>query len=408
MKKKMKVGIAALLCLAFALGSTITYLVVGSPYPPDVTRVKVNHPPLHEADYIVGVFNSTHYYAKNGTTGDYDYILSNFKTLLSNIIKDNTKIYIMEGDYWFTSYLTVTVHNVTIQGAGMKNTMFHANTSGGNTYNGGLINLLNCSNVELKDFGIHGHFSDGYCPQGLRGIQLVGTTHDCLVDSVYVTETNGTAIEITGNTWGSGTYPDDCPYDNTVQNCLIENIGYNPAGVAGEGNGIDIVDAYRNKILHNTIRNVAETQNGIDFYWNTHANLVEGNQIFDCSYGIAIERDSYGNHFNNTIVHNVITGTKITGIMLASWSDANSPEIKYNKIINNYIQSNMTPTGSGIRLDGYGTSEVYFNEFRGNTICDFGTTLSIPFFGIFLLNPDNSARSDFRADTPLSIPFFGI
>ena len=54
-------------------------------YVGDVTEVWVQ-PPFHESSYVVGVYNSTFYYAKNGTTGELEFIGTDLATVIDSAI----------------------------------------------------------------------------------------------------------------------------------------------------------------------------------------------------------------------------------------------------------------------------------------------------------------------------------
>ncbi|RLC74562.1 MAG: hypothetical protein DRJ03_31750 [Chloroflexi bacterium] len=130
MKKKMKVGIAVLLCLAFLLGSAVTQLVIGL-YPANVTTVWVNNPPLHEATYIIGVYNSTHYYAKNGTTGEIEFCGTDASQIIQQAGKNGGELIFKSGTYTVTTTIAFTGKGtnfgLTIKGENPRTTIIKWN-----------------------------------------------------------------------------------------------------------------------------------------------------------------------------------------------------------------------------------------------------------------------------------------
>ena len=75
---KLKTYLATILLITIVFVATLTY-VSSLPYIEDISEVWIQ-PPFHTANYIIDVYNSTHYCAKNGTTGEYQWFAT---TLLS-------------------------------------------------------------------------------------------------------------------------------------------------------------------------------------------------------------------------------------------------------------------------------------------------------------------------------------
>jgi len=71
--------------LIVVLCASSYYYGVSSSYVGTTSEVWVN-PPFSEASYVVGQYNSTYYYAKNGTTGNYDYLSSNASYVINSAI----------------------------------------------------------------------------------------------------------------------------------------------------------------------------------------------------------------------------------------------------------------------------------------------------------------------------------
>jgi hypothetical protein len=112
--------LAVFFVLGLTLGVIFGYRVVTSAYVGNVTQLWIN-PPLHEASYVVGVYNTTHYYAKNGTTGNYDFLSTNASYVINNAIGKLTgggTILIKEGTYNCSTYFT-SQPNLTLCGQGL-------------------------------------------------------------------------------------------------------------------------------------------------------------------------------------------------------------------------------------------------------------------------------------------------
>jgi len=80
---KLKTFVLVTAILLALLATSIQY--ARTIYVGNVTEVWVQ-PPLHEAGYVVGVYNSTYYYAKNGTTGEMDFIGTSLTTVINSAI----------------------------------------------------------------------------------------------------------------------------------------------------------------------------------------------------------------------------------------------------------------------------------------------------------------------------------
>jgi len=100
-KPNLKIVLATIFILGLTLGGIFGYRAAVGAYVGDVTDIYVN-PPFSEASYVVGQYNSTHYYAKNGTTGNYDYLSTNASQIINWAIGNLTsggKIFIKAGTY---------------------------------------------------------------------------------------------------------------------------------------------------------------------------------------------------------------------------------------------------------------------------------------------------------------------
>lgn len=330
-------------------------------------------------DYYIFKDAST-YYARNGSTGMIDYqSSSDAMEVFNQTWACNTSILLGSGDFWSYTYFGThlkNVHNLTVIGAGKKNTMLHFNCSVGNLHYGAHIPLVNCSNVYFSQFGVNGHAESEY--GRARCIQISTKSHHVTLNNLYITRANGTGVTIHGRGDQVGEdYPTDAPHDNIIEYCEIGDMALFGGDVAGEGNCIALTDCYSNIVQYNSLYDCASGQNAIDCYWNTANNLIQGNYIDNVNFGIILERDSYGDHQNNTIINNQLTNINQTGLEIACWSNTASPVMKNNKFINNWVQSRyqelgLYPTGSGMYIIAVSGALLIDNTVKENTFVDFG------------------------------------
>lgn len=118
-KPNLKIVATTIFILGLALGGIFGYRVATSAYIGDVTEVWVN-PPFHEASYVIGQYNSTFYYAKNGTTGNYDYFGSNATTVTQATIESiSIGLILLKGTLAFTGSRLWMRSNVHLTGMGV-------------------------------------------------------------------------------------------------------------------------------------------------------------------------------------------------------------------------------------------------------------------------------------------------
>jgi hypothetical protein len=103
-------------------------------YYRDGRKITLNEP-ASEASYVVGQYNSTYYYGKNGTTGNYDFLSTNASYVFESIINGNikTSIFIKIGTYDLSTlgnYLNPAGKDITIIGESWDDTVFLDSRSG--------------------------------------------------------------------------------------------------------------------------------------------------------------------------------------------------------------------------------------------------------------------------------------
>ena len=138
--------------LVSILCATTYYVGVSSvSYPGTTSEVWVN-PPFSEASYVVGQYNSTYYYAKNGMTGKYDFLSSNARAVINNVFGNITavppqKIVVLIGNFTLDGALVVGSYTyvdatqaVLIMGVGVSSdTVQFASGATMSEWHGGLI-----------------------------------------------------------------------------------------------------------------------------------------------------------------------------------------------------------------------------------------------------------------------------
>jgi len=120
--------------------SLLTFELVSSTNVGQVTEVWVQ-PPFSEADYVIGVYNSTYYYSRNSTTGKYDYLSSNATYVIQsslNTFTDTTggSLFFRTGYYYITNTIYVKTQGVKLYGS---------------SYNRAIIKLSNGANKNMVD-----------------------------------------------------------------------------------------------------------------------------------------------------------------------------------------------------------------------------------------------------------------
>ena len=138
--------------LIVVLCASSYYVGVSSSYVGDTGELWVN-PPFSEASYVVGQYNSTYYYAKNCTTGKFDYLSSNASYVIQAAINAlpianarKGQIYIKQANYDIGSDITIGKKTYLIAESG---TMFNVTQ---NLTNGAIV--IDPTNVEFTDYQI--------------------------------------------------------------------------------------------------------------------------------------------------------------------------------------------------------------------------------------------------------------
>lgn len=169
---------------------------------------------------IFGVYNSTHYYAENSTSGQ-TYLSSDADVLLNSRISalsgspNGGEIFVKKGDYSVDATISITVNNVRIFGEGMSTTfeLLSANTP---------VFQVSASYVELHDFRITVNGSAFTTSTALRFITTSSTSlKDCYFSNLII-QTND-ATQAGGTGFGVLTTSSGAIYNSKAENIEVYN-----------------------------------------------------------------------------------------------------------------------------------------------------------------------------------------
>ena len=147
----------------------------------------------------------------------------------------------------------------------------------------------------------------------------------------------------------------------TIQDCEITNIG----GPDQQG-GIELDNASNGNIINNHLSSNLSMKAGIRLSYSNN-NLISGNFIRDCKYGIYLyEQNNY-----TTVYNNIINSTQLYGIQITN-------TIGYS-YYNNITQNTVNNGANGIRVHhSYNTTVSENVVFNGTS------------YGIYVLNSNSS------------------
>lgn len=105
---KLKTYLLTLFIIVLFFASMLNYSL-SNIYIGDLTEVYVQSP-FHEHSYIVGIYNASYYYAKNSSSGNYDYLSTNATYLTESIINDignGESIFFKAGTYNISTVISI-------------------------------------------------------------------------------------------------------------------------------------------------------------------------------------------------------------------------------------------------------------------------------------------------------------
>jgi len=223
-KPNLKIVLATIFVLGLTVGGIFGYRVAMSAYVGDVSDVYVN-PPFSEASYVVGQYNSTHYYAKNGTTGNYDYLSTNasyviqlaFNGLSSG--RDWLEKVVVKGDFSITN--TITIPSYTYLD------LSQATLTLANSANCDMFRNIDFESGPAKRVHVYGGRLFGNHDNNNAGSAFSGEFYRMEMENIYITSFYDYGIHLTS--YSSGT-PDETNrsrisfYMVQVWNCRLGGI----------------------------------------------------------------------------------------------------------------------------------------------------------------------------------------
>jgi len=399
---KAVVGTAFIVVLLFGmLIGTIYSVNVG-----DVTEVWIR-PPIHDAQYIVGVYNSTYFYMKNGTTGNYDYRGTNATTTINFALANLTtgrlwkeKVLIIgnlsnleqiqipsyailklqgilkvkdafNNDFIINSALSNPDTEIEIEG-GIIDGNRAGQTSGMDT-----ILFTNVINSTIHDTEVRGgkRITSGVrgetiCLQSCTGVVVrhvtaMDSSYDliktrdstlCRIENCFLYNRSldfigGNHVQLDGTTSGTNL--------SIVSGCTM----YSPTGSSNGGVAICHAGSFGNLITGNIVYggNCGYRINGVS--GGCMDNEISNNVAYSCYYGITLEGGaSTGDGQFRTLIAN----NKLINCTYGIYCDHS-----YNTtIIENMISGG---TSAGIRLY---SSDCINTTIMGNTILDKSTIIT--------------------------------
>jgi len=287
------------------IGGIIQLSLSTSPLVTSLSDIYVN-PPFSAEGYIIGPYNSTFYYAKNCTTGNYDYLSSNTRNTIEYALGFHTTVTLLEGTWILPSGLTM-LSGDTLQGQGWNTVLQLASGANQNIIK---FSGPTCSNVIIRNLAIDGNKagqSDAAWRDNLSGIYSgmwdatqVGTVTDNLViDHVYIHDIrSGAAIRLVMSN------------NILIENCKIENCGINDA--VNYCDGIFIGNCTHVTITNYECSVVTDTAIAL---CNCNESSIVSPIIRACYAGIAIGNEYPASGTNHSILANydTVTGGSIEG-----------------------------------------------------------------------------------------------
>jgi len=430
---KLKTYLVTILLVSVIFIGALSY-TIGQPYIGDVSEVWVQ-PPFSEASYVVGEYNSTHYYARNSSTGEYEWLSTNASSVINNALGGLTsgrtwkEKVVLKGNFELSNPILIPSYSqLIIQGRVYAQDNYpnyqplvrNVNFTDGN------------EQIEIRDGEIDGrNASQG--SNGHFGIRLA-RVEDFVIDNVYVHH-----IRKSTNAYGYGMRIIGC-VNGIVKNCRVEfcpHIGISVGEVTDAASKNIIIT--NNRLYHirkegDVFGSAAPITVGGSPEYMCERIMVIGNQIYDSDKGIQFYGDVIDSSISNNILggiwtqaiiagksdtsgeypvqncivsdniikatanteyyaiyvagdYNVVTGNKI------DFSAAPNDEIyergiqctgvNYGLIANNHI---YFARGIGIRLSGYGTGASQYSRHtlvignliygRGSSNCSDGIVLT--------------------------------
>jgi hypothetical protein len=423
--------LATIFILGLTVGGIVGYRVAIGAYVGDVTDVYV-YPPFSEASYVVGLYNSTHYYAKNGTTGNYDVLSTNASYVLLSVIGDNISIDAKAGMFYFDTDILIPYRNFQLIGAGAGLTTFCFDADSGITFTrsasatfrlDNLVHGITFDGQGLASYGIRSRcnasgnlilfnfevsnceFKNFNVSTTSHALDLTGLEESRIIFNTFATGTKGSQIYL----WEDGTYESGNilifkNYIVTTDNSANGAIGIliNCTGTDIDDSGVGAVSVQNNHFLGDTklsvgvyiscetktstknfiIHNRAEGCDLVHFYdlnascYNKYTEVADN--LIVSSYGSECNI-KLGLHSTMIQVHdNVISNQNSSSYFIQDWGNASSTQ--WNRVYDNAF-TGTAKFGLGIYTEvrnnmGLNPLGVQSGNFRSDSSISFHGTYS--------------------------------
>jgi hypothetical protein len=222
------------------------------------------YPPFNAESYIIGSYNSTYYFAKNGTTGNYDHLTTNFVTMIELLTQTSVDIQFMPGDYYLSSQIDlVNIQGIVLSGLGHQ-TVFHWDPTVIINNNYSMIKVDNTAiNVTIKNIIFDGRI----CQSSIWDFGIITRSTNTVLDN----------LDMYNFTLCVG-------FEHGANNGIVKNsIFHDCLGSTLLGSGIFVNNASNIQIVGNTGYNLWEPL--IDCFQAAHDVLINNNVAYDCVGG---------------------------------------------------------------------------------------------------------------------------
>ena len=379
-------------------------------------------PPPTETNYVIGVYNSTHYYAQNSSTGAFEWVLASATTLFRNVINNlptGGKILVRDGIYY--GYIDLIGKNgIIIEGESRENTVICMPAGVTNKNN---IYIEDVSNIWIKNLKIYGNRAQNSYQGRVwyqNGVWIEGEAHGVTFDNIWVDNTPRQGLEYNSYDGGNtvtiiNSLFTDCGWNGITivvhvlgENIVIDNCevtGVSDVGISTYGGqGVTV----QNTIIHDnngTAHSPVNTHTAIGIEadettpttgtgpkfinvtaYNNYAGLYvlnSNNNVCPTFQNVSFHSNEYGITYAGSATGPiVVNGSTLTGSLyfdLRVWANAN---VEVTNTLINRIQMQNNNAGSNFlyntitnpSLSISGSTIIWDDGLRGNYWSNYAGT----------------------------------
>lgn len=323
--------------------------------------------PLPIADYYIGKYSNSSYFAINGSNWNNFQVSTNITDVTLNCLKANSTILYGSGQFNFQTGITITENGVHISGSGEEQTYWRLNDNANTSFIKIDANYTTVENLHID------HNGDNQDDGGISSAIWVGwggvPDHDIHLQYLHIENYYYGGIEVEGQTGP----PHAEPYNVWIEGCTIHN--------GTVYNCISVHLAHDVWILNNYLYNPQEFC--IDIYSATKNIVVQGN-ILDagtwsgdykpCALGIEV--GSVGTLLAPSYI--TVTGNMLLGGYRATYTGSGGNAHPMEHIV---ISDNVMHDYTGIGLYGMSfNNDAHQCEnwiISGNTITGYGEAIKM-------------------------------